>query len=116
MLPEASAAEASFSRRDTTGLERWTFGTGAAGIVADASLSIQKRALVDTLSLTNGGPANGATGSDTVTGLSFGVSYAPVRNLALNCNLGYQKRDTTSTLSSDYSSNRVGCTASYTLQ
>ena len=87
-----------------------------AKILANASLKIQKRALVDTLSLTNGGPANGTTGSDTVTGLSFGVSYAPVRNLALNCNIGVEKRSTTSTLSSDYSSNRVGCTASYTLQ
>lgn len=87
-----------------------------AKIQADASLNIQRRSLVDTLSLTSGGSANGATGSDTVTGLNFGVSYAPVRNLALNCNVGYEKRSTTSTLSSSYSSNRVGCAARYTLQ
>ena len=48
--------------------------------------------------------------------MNFGVSYAPVRNLALNCDVGYEKRSTTSTLSSSYSSNRVGCAARYTLQ
>lgn len=87
-----------------------------AKIQANAALSIQKRSLVDTLSFNNGGPSNGTTGSDTVTGLNFGLSYAPLRNLALSCNVGYERRTTTSTLSSDYNSNRVGCTASYTLQ
>ena len=87
-----------------------------AKIQADASLHYRKESLVDTLSQSNGGAATGATGGATTTGLNFGLSYAPLRNLGLSCRVGYDKRNTASALSSTYDSKSVGCTARYTLQ
>ena len=87
-----------------------------AKIQADLSLNYAQRSLIDTLNQSNGGVATGATGSDKTTGLNFGLSYAPLRNLGLSCQVGYNKRSTTSALSGTYESNSVGCSARYTLK
>lgn len=87
-----------------------------AKIQADASLHFRQRSLIDTLNQSNGGAATGATGGDTTTGVNVGLSYAPLRNLGLGCRVGYDKRTTTSALSSTYDGKSVGCSARYTLQ
>ncbi len=87
-----------------------------AKIQLNATLRASRRSLVDTLTISNGGTSSGTTGTDTVTGVNFGASYVPLRNLYLACNIGHDKRSTTSALSSSYSSNTAFCSAKYTLQ
>lgn len=87
-----------------------------AKIQANVAVNYSQRSLIDTLNQSNGGVSTGATGVDKTTGLSFGLSYTPLRNLGLNCQVGYNKRSTNSALSGTYDSNSVGCSARYTLR
>ena len=87
-----------------------------AKIQLNATLRVSQRSLVDTLTLSNGGAATGNTGSDTVSSVAFGASYAPLRNLSLACNAAREDRRTSSALSSTYGVNSVGCLAKYLLR
>lgn len=63
-----------------------------------------------------GTPGLPSSGNDTTSGIDLGLSYAPVRNLLIGATLGYEQRNTTSTLSSGYRTNTMGVSAKYTLQ
>jgi hypothetical protein len=57
-----------------------------------------------------------SSGDDTTSGIDFGLSYAPFRNLLIGATVGFEQRNTTSTLSSGYRNNTMGISAKYTLQ
>jgi hypothetical protein len=57
-----------------------------------------------------------SSGTNTTTGIDLGLSYAPFRNLVIGATLGFEQRNTTSTLSSGYRTNTMGVSAKYTLQ
>lgn len=57
-----------------------------------------------------------SSGTNTTSGIDLGLSYAPFRNLLIGATLGFEQRNTTSTLSSGYRSNTMGVSARYSLQ
>ena len=87
-----------------------------AKIQLNAALRLSRRSLVDTLTISNGAPPTGNTGTDTVTGVNFGASYVPLRNLFLACGIGHERRSSSSLLSSNYNTNTASCSAKFTLQ
>ena len=82
----------------------------------DVTAKIQANASARVQTLQVGTPGLGSNGTDTVNGFGLGLTYNPLRNLAIAASVGTERRTTTSALSSDYRSNTVGVSARYTLQ
>jgi hypothetical protein len=87
-----------------------------AKVQLNAALLLSRRSLVDTLTLSNGGQPNPTTGTDTLSGVNFGVTYAPLRSLFLACSVGHERRNSASVLSTSYSTDTASCSARFTLQ
>ncbi|MBL8323719.1 MAG: hypothetical protein JNJ89_02055 [Rubrivivax sp.] len=58
----------------------------------------------------------GATGDDTLTETRLGVNWAPLRSVSVGCSVGYEKRDSSGTLSYEYSNSNVRCLAQFRTQ
>ena len=82
----------------------------------DVTAKIQANAFVKVQSTQVGTSGLSSSGTDTVNGFGMGLTYNPLRNLAIAASFGTERRSTSSALSNDYRSNTVGVSARYTLQ
>jgi hypothetical protein len=79
--------------------------TGKIGLTA--GLSYARRSLVDGFS--------GASGHDNTTLASIGARWAATRTIGVGCEVSRESRSASGTASSDYDNDRLGCSASITL-
>ncbi|MBP6900801.1 MAG: hypothetical protein KBC73_11960 [Burkholderiaceae bacterium] len=101
--------------RTTTGLQLGANYDATAKLAATASLSHQRRSLVDTRTL-GGVLLSSREGSDNTTSLALGLRWQPTRAVQLGCDLSHEQRSANSSLSWDYNANSLSCYGQFVIQ
>jgi hypothetical protein len=87
--------------------------TAKTALYAGGAYSLRK---LSSTTLVGGVPVLTNSGAERTGSINLGARYAPTRNSVIGCEVGHERRATSTTLSSPYRVNLVSCNAQLTLQ